>query len=126
LIALSDRQLQAVAPEDVKAVTLLPFRDMFRHNSRLRRPRTADDRWVDGLFEEVAADEPELSAGRLHDDGQPYEIDDRQLQVGKNAGCPFRLPRRKTVRLSQRHRHGRARGIRRPSAARSPYKKKAV
>jgi hypothetical protein len=72
--ALSDTQLQAVAPEDVKAVTMLLLRDMFRHNSLLLRPQTADAGWVDELFEEVAAD-LELPAGRLRDDGQPYEIE---------------------------------------------------
>jgi hypothetical protein len=59
--ALSDTQLQAVAAEDVKGITVLLFRDMFRHNSRLLRPQTADAGWIDPLFEDVAAD-LELSA----------------------------------------------------------------
>ena len=93
--ALSDRQLQAVAPEDVKAVTLLLFRDMFRHNSRLLRPRTPDDGWVDDLFEEVAAD-LELPAVRLHDDGQPYEIDDiDNCGWARMLAAPFGFPAEK-------------------------------
>jgi hypothetical protein len=87
--ALSDTQLQAVAPEDVKSITLLLCRDMFRHNSRLLRPRTPDDGWVDELFEEVAADleVPEL---RLRDDGQPYEIDDiDNCEWARTLAAPF-------------------------------------
>jgi hypothetical protein len=93
--ALSDRQLQAVAPEDVKAVTLLLFRDMFRHNSRLLRPQTPDDVWVDDLFEEVAAD-LELPAVRLDDDGQPYEIDDiDNCGWASTLAAPFGFPAEK-------------------------------
>jgi hypothetical protein len=73
--ALSDAQLQAVAPEDVKAITLLLVRDMFRHNSLLLRPQTADAGWVEELFTEVAA-ALQVPADRLHDDGQPYELED--------------------------------------------------
>src|SRR5690349_5554295 len=73
--ALSDKQLQAVAPEDVKTITLLLFRDMFRQTSALLRPETADAAWADQLFKEIGA-ELGLPAARLEDDGQRYEIDD--------------------------------------------------
>jgi hypothetical protein len=90
--ALSDKQLRAVAAEDVKAITLLLFRDMFRHNSRLLRPRTPDDDWVDDLFEEVAAD-LELPDARLHDDGLPYEIDDiDKCEWARTLAAPFGFP----------------------------------
>jgi hypothetical protein len=93
--ALSDTQLQAVAPEEVKAVTLLLFRDMFRHNSRLLRPQTADAGWVDELFKEVAAD-LELPPIRLRDDGQPYEIDDiDNAGWARRLAAPFGIPAEK-------------------------------
>jgi hypothetical protein len=93
--ALSDRQLRAVAPEDVKAITLLLFRDMFRHNSGLLRPQTPDDDWVDDLFEEVAAD-LELPEVRLHDDGLPYEIDDiDNCEWARTLARPFGFPAEK-------------------------------
>jgi hypothetical protein len=93
--ALSDRQLQAVAPEDVKAVTVLLFRDMFRHNSCLLRPQTPDAGWVDELFKEVAAD-LELPAIRLRDDGQPYEIDDiDNCGWARTLAAPFGFPAEK-------------------------------
>src|SRR5262245_10252779 len=67
--ALSDAQLQVVAPEDVKTITVLLIRDMFRHNSRLLRPETTDARWVEDLFADVVAD---LELPALDDDGEPY------------------------------------------------------
>ena len=73
--ALSDKQLKAVAPHDVTAITLLLFRDMFRHDHRLVRPDTAEAGWVDELFLEVA-DDLKLPAAKLRDDGQAYELDD--------------------------------------------------
>lgn len=73
--ALSDRQLSAVAPDDVTAITLLLFRDMFRHNFRLLRSDTPDATWVEDLFLELASN-LKLSAARLRDGGQPYELDD--------------------------------------------------
>jgi len=91
-IALSDKQLQAVSPDDVTAITLLLFRDMFRHNSRLLRPDTPDAGWVEELFSEVAGD-LKLQEARLRDDGKGFELDDM-------AGCgwartladPFGIP----------------------------------
>jgi len=93
--ALSDPQLQAVASDDVKAVTLLLVRDMFRHNSRLLRPQTANAAWIDELFEELAAS-LELPAGRLRDDGQPYEIEDiDNCAWARTLAAPFGLPAEK-------------------------------
>lgn len=93
--ALSDKQLQALAPEDVETITLLLFRDMFRHNSRLLRPETADAGWVEPLFAEVAAGLT-LPAVRLRDDGQPYEIDDiDNCAWAKTLAAPFGLPAEK-------------------------------
>jgi len=65
----------AVAPEDVKVVTLLLFRDMFRHTSGVLRPQTNDTLWVEPLFKEIATGLG-LSPARLQDDGRPYEIGD--------------------------------------------------
>jgi len=93
--ALSDKQLAAVQPEDVKAITLLLFRDMFRHNSRLLRPETAEPGWVEDLFKEIAA-ELKLPAARLHDDGQPYEIEDiDNCGWAETLAAPFGLPAEK-------------------------------
>ena len=93
--ALSDSQLQDVAAEDVKAVTLLLFRDMFRHNNRLLRPQTPDAGWVDELFEEVAAD-LELPSVRLDDDGQPYDVDDiDNCGWARTLAAPFGFPAEK-------------------------------
>jgi hypothetical protein len=87
--AVSDAQLQSVAPEDMKAITLLLVRDMFRHNSLLLRPRTASAEWVEELFTEVAAD-LEVPPGRLHDDGRPYEIEDiDRCQWASALAAPF-------------------------------------
>jgi hypothetical protein len=89
--ALSDEQMQAVAPEDVKAITLLLFRDMFRHNSHLLRPQTSGA-WVEELFQEIAA-ALELPAVRLADDGQPYEIVDIDNCVwATTLAAPFGFP----------------------------------
>jgi hypothetical protein len=89
--ALSDTQMAAVAPEDVKAITLLLFRDMFRHNSRLLRPDTPDASWIEPLFTEVAVD-LELPAVRLQDDGRPYEIDDiDNCAWAETLAAPFGL-----------------------------------
>src|SRR5262249_25178117 len=71
--ALSDRQLSAVAPDDVTAITLLLFRDMFRHNFRLLRPDTPDATWVEDLFLELASN-LQLSASRLRDCGHSTEL----------------------------------------------------
>jgi hypothetical protein len=93
--ALSDKQMEAVAPEDVKTITLLLFRDMFRHNSRLLRPATPDVGWVETLFNEVAADLT-LPVARLRDDGQPYEIDDiDNCEWATMLAAPFGLPAEK-------------------------------
>jgi len=73
--ALSDKQLGAVAPEDVKVVTLLLFRDMFRHTSGVLRPQTNDTLWVEPLFKEIATGLG-LPPAPLQDDGRPYEIGD--------------------------------------------------
>lgn len=93
--ALSDKQLQAVKPEDVTTITLLLFRDMFRHNSRLLRPATADPGWVEELFSEVAG-ELKLPVARLRDDGQVYELDDMDNRGwAKTLSAPFGLPSEK-------------------------------
>lgn len=93
--ALSDKQLQAVASNDVTAITLLLFRDLFRHNSRLLRPDTTDAAWVEELFVEVAAD-LKLPADRLRDDGQPYELDDiGQCEWARVLSAPFGMPAEK-------------------------------
>jgi hypothetical protein len=93
--ALSDKQLQAIASDDVKAITLLLFRDMFRHNSRLLRPESPDVSWVEELFSEIAAD-LKLPAARLRDDGQPYELDDMgNCAWARTLAAPFGLPAEK-------------------------------
>jgi hypothetical protein len=93
--ALSDQHLQAVAPEDVTTITLLLFRDMFRHNSRLLRPDTADAGWVEELFSEVG-DQLHLPAARLRDDGRAYELDDiDNCGWAETIGAPFGLPAEK-------------------------------
>src|SRR5262249_3860576 len=93
--ALSDKQLENVAPEDVKAITLLLFRDMFRRNRRLLRPKTDDAVRVDELFSEVAT-AVKLPATRIHDDGQLYEIDDIDNCAWATAlAAPFGFPAEK-------------------------------
>ena len=93
--ALSDKQLQAVAADDVKAITLLLFRDMFRNNSRLLRPDTADVGWVEELFKEVTAD-LKLPAARIGDNGQPYELDDMgNCGWARTLAAPFGFPAEK-------------------------------
>jgi hypothetical protein len=93
--ALSEKQLNAVAPDDVTAITLLLFRDMFRHNSRLLRPDTPDAAWVEELFLELARD-LKLPAARLRDDGQPYELDDiGNCGWARTLAVPFGLPAEK-------------------------------
>jgi hypothetical protein len=93
--ALSDKQMQAVAPEDVKAITLLLIRDMFRHNSRLLRPETADVAWVEDLFKEIAANIA-VPASRLHDDGRAYDIEDiDDCRWAQALSAPFGLPAEK-------------------------------
>jgi hypothetical protein len=93
--ALSDKQLQAVEPEDVTAITLLLFRDMFRHNSRLLRPATAEAGWIEDLFSEVAG-QLNLPAARLRDDGQAFELDDmRNCGWARTLSAPFGLPAEK-------------------------------
>jgi len=93
--ALSDEQLRAVSPADVTALTLLLFRDMFRHNSRLLRPAAPDARWVEELFLEVAGD-LKLPATRLRDDGQGYELDDMaNCGWARMLGATFGLPAEK-------------------------------
>jgi hypothetical protein len=87
--------MHGVAPEDVKALLLLLFRDMFRHTSRLLRPETRDAAWVEELFKEVAAD-LQVPEARLHDDGQAYElenIDDDEW--ARTMAAPFGLPAEK-------------------------------
>ena len=64
--SLSDRQLLAISAEEVQTPALLLIRDMFRHHSRLIRPRTQDVSWVESLFREVAA-ELQLPTGPLDD-----------------------------------------------------------
>jgi hypothetical protein len=93
--ALSDAQMQAVAPEDVKVLLLLLFRDMFRHTSRLLRPETRDVAWVEELFKEVATDlkVPEV---RLRDAGQAYELEDiDDCEWARTLAAPFGLPAEK-------------------------------
>jgi hypothetical protein len=93
--ALTDKQLQAIVPDDVIAVTLLLFRDMFRHNSRMLRPNRPDTRWVEELFLEVAGD-LKLPAARLHDDGRSYELEDMgNCGWARALGAPFGLPAEK-------------------------------
>jgi hypothetical protein len=93
--ALSDKQLQAVAPDDVTTITLLLFRDMFRHNSRLLRPDTPDAGWVEELFSEVAGD-LKLPTSRLGDNGQAYELDDMaNCGWARTLAAPFGLPAEK-------------------------------
>lgn len=93
--ALSDEQLDAVAPEEVIAITLLLLRDMFRHSSRLLRPDTADPVWVEQLFSEVAVD-LELPATRLKDTGQPYELNDMDnCGWARTLAAPFEIPAEK-------------------------------
>jgi hypothetical protein len=93
--ALTGSQLQAANPDDVKAITLLLFRDMFRHNSRLLRPESPDGGWVEALFHEVAA-EIKLPAERLRDDGRPYELDDmKNCGWARTLAAPFNLPAEK-------------------------------
>jgi len=93
--ALSDEQLQGVAPDDVTTITLLLVRDMFRHNSRLLRPATADAAWVEELFTEVAA-ALKLPVDRLRDDGRAYELDDiGACDWARKLGAPFGLPAEK-------------------------------
>lgn len=93
--ALSDEQLSTVAPEEVTAITLLLFRDMFRHNSRLLRPETPDAGWVEPLFSEVAGD-LQLPVNRLSDNGRPYELDDMgNCEWARALAAPFRFPAEK-------------------------------
>jgi len=93
--ALSDKQLQAVASDDVKVITLLLFRDMFRDNSRLLRPQTHEISWVEELFNEIAA-HLQVPATRLRDDGQPYELNDvGNCGWARILGAPFGLPAEK-------------------------------
>ena len=93
--ALSDKQLAAVAPEDVKVVTLLLFRDMFRHTSGVLRPQTNDTLWVEPLFKEIATGLG-LPPARLQDDGRPYEIGDiDDCGWATLLAAPFRFPAEK-------------------------------
>jgi hypothetical protein len=93
--ALSDEQLQVVASDDVKSITLLLIRDMFRHNCRLLRPETPSADWVDKLFEEIAVD-IDLPKARLDDDGRPYELDDMQkCGWARVLAAPFEFPAEK-------------------------------
>jgi len=87
--ALSDQQLQDLAPGEVAAFTLLLLRDMFRHNSALLRPHARDAAWIDELFLSVAA-ALGLPQSRLHDDGQPYELEDIDAcPWAKTLAAPF-------------------------------------
>ncbi len=93
--ALSDERLGAVVPEDVTAITLLLFRDMFRHNSDFLRPDTPDAGWVEGLFQEVAGD-LKLPLFRLRDNGQAYELENMgNCGWARTLAEPFGLPAEK-------------------------------
>ena len=49
--ALSDAQLCAVTRAEVSVIVLSLFRDMFRHNHKLLRPKARDDGWVEPVFQ---------------------------------------------------------------------------
>lgn len=93
--ALSDEQLNAVSSVDVTALTLLLFRDMFRHNCRLLRPDSQNADWVEELFYELAS-ELGVSKAKLHDDGQPYDLEDiGNCEWARSLALPFGLPAEK-------------------------------
>jgi hypothetical protein len=86
---LSDKQLGEVKPADVKVVVLCLFRDMFRRNAALLRPKTKGDSWVEPLFAEVAQTLA-VPSERLRDGGEPYELDDMgQCQWAEPLSSPF-------------------------------------
>ncbi len=90
--ALSDAQLQAVKREEVAVIVLSLFRDMFRHNSTLLRPKTRDASWVEPLFQEVAK-KLGLQARAISDGGQPYDVDDMgNCGWAKTITAPFGIP----------------------------------
>lgn len=86
---LSDKQLSEVKATDVKVVILCLFRDMFRHNAALLRPKTKGDSWVEPLFAELAQTLA-VPPDRIRDGGQPYEIEDMgQCQWAEPLSAPF-------------------------------------
>jgi hypothetical protein len=93
--SLSDAQLAAVDPVEVKILIVSLFRDMFRHNHDLLRPSIQDGQWVETLFGDVAK-RLHLPADRLADGGQPYEIDEvSQCDWARELGKPFGVPAEK-------------------------------
>ncbi|MCA9104583.1 MAG: DUF4261 domain-containing protein [Planctomycetales bacterium] len=90
--SLSDRQLLAISAEEVQTPALLLIRDMFRHHSRLIRPRTQDVSWVESLFREVAA-ELQLPTGPLDDEGKPHAPGDTDgKEWAERLSAPLGLP----------------------------------
>ena len=86
---LSDKQLSEVKGTDVKVVALCLFRDMFRHNATLLRPKTKADTWVEALFAEVAQTLA-VPPARIRDGGDPYELDDMgQCQWAEPLSAPL-------------------------------------
>ena len=93
--ALSDERLCAVSPVDMTALTLLFFRDMFRHNCRLLRPDSQNADWVEELFYGLASDF-NVPKAKLQDDGQPYDLEDiANCEWARSLAVPFGLPAEK-------------------------------
>jgi hypothetical protein len=87
--ALSDEQLAAVPASQVYRVVVLLFRDMFRHNSDVLRPESADASWVEPLFEVVSA-RLGLAVQVMQDNVAPYELDDMgNCEWARSLSAPF-------------------------------------
>jgi hypothetical protein len=87
--ALDDEKLQSLDPLEVRVLTFVLLRDLFRHNHAILRPQQPDADWVEPLFENLA-DQLGIPAERLVYGVEPFELDDMsKRQWAEALAAPF-------------------------------------
>ncbi|QDV14693.1 hypothetical protein CA51_46030 [Rosistilla oblonga] len=99
--AMDDSEIADLESDQVHCFGLLMLRDMFRRFHKQLRPDTADGKWVDPLFRQIA-DKHELPPEALVDDGKPYDVKDPNAPWAGSLGALMGLPGSEIVRAQGR------------------------